>query len=165
MPGITLCRSDVAITAHAIDLLEQQVSARLPDPFRQFYLTHNGGVADKDWWQSNDDFEPIRISRFKAIAACEAEDAAQTRYLGGCYVRMTERQVIPTRLLPFASDDGGNFFCLDLIDGSVSFFANDVYDPDLTPAQNHLNAQRWLAASFEAFIAGLQDEAAIDLDY
>ena len=76
---------------------------------------------------------------------------------------MVQRNVIPQTILPFAIDDGGNFVCLDLVDGCVCFYATDAYDPDLTTAQNHLNSYRWLANSFPEFLSGLKDESEVDV--
>ncbi|MCY1461963.1 hypothetical protein D9M71_796840 [compost metagenome] len=103
------------------------------------------------------------MKQFKAIARSSAPDATETKYIGGCYLLMTKRQVIPVTILPFAIDDGGNFFCLDMVDGAVCFFATDTYDFDLTPSENHVNAYRRLADSFEDFLSGLKDESEVDL--
>jgi hypothetical protein len=66
-------------------------------------------------------------------------------------------------LLPCAIDDGGNFFCLDLTDGNVYFYATDSFDSDSSFAANHAKAYRWLASSFTAFVEGLKNESEIDL--
>lgn len=87
----------------------------------------------------------------------------ETKYIGGCYLALTSRQVIPATILPFAIDDGGNFFCLDLVEGCVCFFAVDGYDPDLSAAVNHVRAYRWLTSSFELFVSGLKGESEVDL--
>lgn len=159
---IKLSRPEIEINNFDLIHLERQISTKLPEAFKNLYLIHNGGVPERDWWDSEDDFEPIRVKRFKAVAKKDASDALETKYIGGCYLAMTARQVIPATILPFAIDDGGNFFCLDLIDGCVCFFAADIYDADLTASENHLKSYRWLAASFEAFLSGLKDEDDMD---
>lgn len=163
MLSVKLSRSESEIKQSDLELLESQVSARLPEAFKQFFLTYNGGVSNKDWWDSEDEYEPIRVKKFKAVAPAGASDASETKYIGGCYLAMTGRQVIPATILPFAIDDGGNFFCLDLVQGGVCFFAVDAYDPDLTASENHLNSYRWLVDSFESFMSGLKDESEIDV--
>lgn len=95
----------------------------MPGDFKAFYMTHNGGGADRDWWGSSDEYAPVRVKKFKAVAACGASDAAETKYLGGCYAVMITKGMIPKTVLPFAIDDGGNFFCLDLTGGNVCFYA------------------------------------------
>ncbi|MCE5995362.1 SMI1/KNR4 family protein [Pseudomonas sp. KCA11] len=160
---IKLSRSEPQINKMDVELLEGQLSVQLPDFFKQFFLKNNGGVPDKDWWDSGDDYEPIRVKRFKAIARVAATDSLDTKYIWSCYQAMTARKVIPATILPFATDDGGNFFCLDLVEGGVCYFATDSYDADLTIAENHLNSYRWLAGSFDDFVSGLKDETEIDL--
>jgi len=161
--SIKLSRSETAIDARDVEALEIQISTQLPESFRQFFLTQNGGVSNRDWWDGDGENEAIRLKRFKAIARSGAQDASDTKYLGGCYTAMTKRQVIPATLLPFAIDDGGNFFCLDLADGCVCFYATDSFDSDLTVTENQVNAYRWLAGTFDDFVSGLKNESDVDL--
>ncbi|MNR21585.1 hypothetical protein D3C85_1384950 [compost metagenome] len=74
---------------------------------------------------------------------------------------MCERQVIPHTLLPFAVDDGGNFFCLDLLSGAVMFYAVDTFRSDVSMAANQVAAQKIIATSFEGFIEGLEYESGL----
>jgi len=163
MLPVKLSRPETKVYVSDFAVLEEQISAKLPDSFRDFYLASNGGVSNKDWWESEGQYEPFRVKRFKAIAQSGASDAMDTKYIGGCYSTMVGRNVIPQTILPFAIDDGGNFVCLDLKDGCVCFYATDTYDPDLTTAQNHLNSYRWLADSFSDFLSGLKDESEVDV--
>ena len=160
--SIKLSRSESAIDVSDVEVLENQISTHFPDSFKQFFMTHNGGVPDRDWWDGDEENEAIRLKRFKAIARSDAQDASDTKYLGGCYKAMTGRKVIPATLLPFAIDDGGNFFCLDLVDGGVCFYAADCFDSDLTITENQLNAYRWLAQTFDAFVSGLKYASDVD---
>lgn len=155
-------KSDPAIGNADIKNLERIVGRSLPDAFKKFYIKCNGGVPSKDWWDSSDEYEPMRIKRFKAIAPENSVNATDTKFLGGCYITMTQKEVIPKTLLPFAIDDGGNFFCLDLVDGNISFYATDSFDSEKSITINQTIAQRWLAISFETFIENLKDEAEID---
>ncbi|MBA1190282.1 SMI1/KNR4 family protein [Pseudomonas entomophila] len=162
MPMITLSRSDPAISASDIAALETQIAARLPASFKRLFLSYNGGVPNKDCWEGDDDHDVIRVKKFKALSPSGAQDASETRYLGGCYALMTERQVVPMTLLPFAIDGGGNFFCLDLADGSVCFYATDAFDPDSSVIENQRHAYRRLAETFDSFLSGLKDESEIN---
>jgi cell wall assembly regulator SMI1 len=163
MGVLQISKSDPKVASSDLESLENEIGHTLPESFKVFYLTHNGGVADRDWWDSGDEYEPIRVKKFKAVAASGALDAAETKYLNGCFAVMVSKKVIPNTLLPFAIDDGGNFFCLDLTDGNVCFYATDSFDSDSSFAANHAKAYRWLASSFAAFVEGLKDESEIDL--
>ncbi|WP_050585726.1 SMI1/KNR4 family protein [Pseudomonas syringae USA007] len=162
MINFTLSKSDSTISDTELKYLESIVGRALPEAFKQFYIKHNGGVPNKDWWDSGDEYEPMRIKKFKSVAYEKSVDAAETKFLGGCYISMTEKKVIPKTLLPFATDDGGNFFCLDLADGNICFYATDSFDPEKSIAVNQSEACRWLAKSFEVFIRDLKDETEID---
>ncbi|SEI46981.1 SMI1/KNR4 family protein [Pseudomonas sp. NFR16] len=156
-------KSGTAIEDFDLIELQKVIRHELPDSFKKFFLKNNGGVPDRDWWDSGDEYEPIRVKKFKSVAVAGADDAGETKYLGGCYLAMTSREVVPQTLLPFAIDDGGNFFCLDLSDGNVCFYAIDAFDSDSSFSTNHARAYRWLAASFEAFINGLVNESEVDI--
>lgn len=162
MPMITLSRSDPPISASDIAALEAQIAVRLPASFKHLFLSYNGGIPDRDCWEGDDGHEVIRVRKFKALSRSDAQDASETRYLGGCYALMTERQVVPMTLLPFAVDGGGNFFCLDLADGSVCFYATDSFDPDSTVVENQRHAYRRLAETFDSFLSGLKDESEVE---
>jgi cell wall assembly regulator SMI1 len=163
MALIKLSKSEPTVYRSDLEFLESSIGHRLPESFKAFYLEQDGGVSDKNWWDSGDEYEPVRVKKFKSVAVSGADDAADTRFLGGCYVAMTSKDVIPQTLLPFAIDDGGNFFCLDLTDGNVCFYATDSFDPESSFSANHAKAYRWLASSFEVFVKGLKDESGIDI--
>ena len=78
--------------------------------------------------------------------------------IDGCYVSMLDRQVIQKNLFPFANDWGGNFFCLDLDNYSIVYFATDSFDEYLTMQENHIKLQRYLTNSFSIFVNGLVTE-------
>jgi cell wall assembly regulator SMI1 len=163
MGALQMSKSDPKVNGSDLELLEAELGHALPESFKVFYLTHIGGVSDRDWWDSADEYEPIRVKKFKAVAPSGALDVLETKYLGGCYAVMTTKEVIPKTLLPFAIDDGGNFFCLDLTDGNVCFYATDSFESGSSYAANHAKAYRWLTSSFSAFVEGLKDESEIDL--
>lgn len=106
------------ISAADLDALQQELGYRLPEAFRAHYLRWNGGAPALDWIECAALFEPVRINSFKFVqpAGCSSGSSAD---LVGCYRLMRERDLIPAHLLPFAYDDGGNFFCLDMRSGAV----------------------------------------------
>ncbi|EPE7491968.1 SMI1/KNR4 family protein [Cronobacter universalis] len=149
---------EVSINNADIERLEAQVAYKFPDSFVNHYLKYNGGVPEKSWWDSEDEFEPIEIADFKAIktAASDGKNASST--INGCYNLMISRQVIPNSLIPFGNDWGGNFFCINKNDDSVVFYAVDAFDDELSLEDNHNNLQRKLSPTFEEFINSLRSE-------
>ena len=69
---------------------------------------------------------------------------------------MRAKNVIPDFFLPFAWDPGGNFFGLDLHDGTVAYFATDMYDPTFSEVENYNKGKRTVARSFENFLQILE---------
>jgi hypothetical protein len=162
MKKLVMQTSAEKLSAGDIEALEGLVKYRLPEGFKDFYLKSNGGVPERSWVVTDDDYEPLQIVDFKCIAKRTAVDFSDTGYIGGCYSAMLSRNVIPSILLPFGSDDGGNFFCLDLIRGAVVFYAVDIFRPEFSSAANHLAAQRVVAPSFLSLLDGLEWESGLD---
>jgi len=159
---LKLLKSDALITESEFKALEAAVSYQFPADFKALYLKFNGGSPDRAAWAEDENYEPIIIRRFKSIARFGATDSSETRYIGGCYQRMVQRDVIPPHLVPFANCLANNFICLDKLSGRVIYFAVDVFQPDIAMCLNHVNAQKYLSASFEAFISSLVDEDEVD---
>ncbi|EOY8403761.1 SMI1/KNR4 family protein [Enterobacter asburiae] len=137
---------------------EEKLSITLPDDFVSHYLQFNGGISEKSWWDGDEDFEPIEMAAFKPFAYNSQTNNAPESLIDGCYISMVDREVIPKNLLPFANDWGGNFFCLDLDNYSIVYFATDSFDEDLTMQENHRKLQRYLTNSFANFVNGLVAE-------
>jgi len=98
------------------------------------------------------------MAAFKQFAYNSQTNNAPESLIDGCYISMVDREVIPKNLLPFANDWGGNFFCLDLDNYSIVYFATDSFDEDLTMQENHRKLQRYLTNSFANFVNGLVAE-------
>ncbi|WP_268796879.1 SMI1/KNR4 family protein [Pseudomonas huanghezhanensis] len=158
MQVFVLMQPEKEIEPSSIATLEKAVGFKLPASFIELYLKFNGGIPNRSWVVTEDGYEPMQISDFKPICFDGAENASDTGFIEGCYKLMCERQVIPHTLLPFAVDDGGNFFCLDMLNGSVVFYAVDTFREEVSMAANQIAAQRMVAKSFDQFITELEEE-------
>jgi hypothetical protein len=159
MNEFILISPEKKINEFDICALEKSTGFKLPPSFSRLYLKFNGGSPNKSWVITNDEYEPMQIADFKFIHPEGSEGENETRFIVGCYRLMCDRQIIPHTLLPFAVDDGGNFFCLDMLNGSVMFYAVDTFREDVSMAANQIAAQRLIAKSFEEFIESLEEES------
>lgn len=146
---------NLALTAADLDHLESVIGKKLPASFRNQYLTYNGGAPKRTYWQNEDFEEPVEVSVFKPIAHGESTVLST-------YQLMLEKKVLPAYLLPFANDWGGNFFCLNLDSGAVSYFTTDTFDSDLSPEENHAESEKPVCSNFLRFVQGLIDEEDVD---
>lgn len=151
----TFSGSNPAITAADVDHLESVIGKKLPAPFRNHYLKYNGGTPERTYWQADDFEEPVEVSVFKPIVGGESTVLST-------YQLMLKKKVLPEHLLPFANDWGGNFFCLNLDTGAVSYFTTDTFDSDLTPEENHAQSETPVCSNFLRFVQGLIDEEDVD---
>lgn len=162
MKNFKLSNSGPSIAESDIEWLEAHLEFKFPETFRRIYLLTNGGTPSREIWAEDESYEPIRVEDFKFIASAGAIDEKDTKYIGGCFDFLLKKNVLPSRLVPFAVDEAGNFICLDKSSGEVVYFAVDVFQPDIDMHINHINAQRVLSASFDEFIMSLVDENDIE---
>ncbi|KAF6686149.1 SMI1/KNR4 family protein [Pseudomonas sp. EKM23D] len=146
---------ETAITPADLDELESVIGKKLPTAFRNHYLTYNGGMPERPYWESEDFFDPIEVASFRPIAYGEPT-------LLSTYQLMLKKKVIPSHLLPFADDLGGNFFCLNLDSGGISYFTTDTFDSELSPEENHAESEKPVCSNFLRFVQGLVDETDVD---
>ncbi|NWA27357.1 SMI1/KNR4 family protein [Pseudomonas gingeri] len=153
----TFSNDEAAISPADLDNLESVIGKRLPIPFRDHYLRYNGGVPERTYWLGENFDEPLEVAAFKAIANVSST-------LLSTYQSMLKKQVIPPHLLPFANDWGGNFFCLNLDSGAISYFTTDSFDSNLSPDENQVRAEKSVCSNFTRFVQGLIDEENLDED-
>ncbi|WP_338522070.1 SMI1/KNR4 family protein [Pseudomonas batumici] len=151
----TFSNDEAAISPADLDHLESVIRKKLPAPFRDHYLRYNGGVPEQTYWLSDAFDEPLEVAAFKPLA-----NASST--LLSTYQSMVKKQVVPAYLLPFANDWGGNFFCLNLDSGAISYFTTDSFDSDLSPGENQVRAEKPVCSNFTRFVQGLIDEESLD---
>lgn len=146
---------ETAITPADLDELESVIGKKLPTAFRNHYLTYNGGMPERPYWASEDFFDSIEVASFRPIAYGEPT-------LLSTYQLMLKKKIIPSHLLPFADDLGGNFFCLNLDSGGISYFTTDTFDSELSPEENHAESEKPVCSNFLRFVQGLVDETDVD---
>ncbi|HEM7889322.1 MULTISPECIES: SMI1/KNR4 family protein [Burkholderia cepacia complex] len=154
------CASGISVVD--FENVEKDLGYTLPVAFRVQYLASNGGNPVNALFKNEDCGEPLEVVGFYPIkyntSAYETKDSLLLEH----YRVMFGRGVIPANLLPFAHDPGGNFFCIDMSDGEVVFYATDALDPDLSAEENHAAVQIVLASSFESFMNQLSGDANFD---
>lgn len=152
------------INASDFDNVEKELGYKLPIEFREHYLANNGGNPTDTLFLRDDDEENFEVVGFYPIKyntlAYETKDSLLVEH----YEAMLSRDVIPVNLLPFAHDPGGNFFCINMENGSVVFYATDAFDPSASAQENHLAAQIELTNSFDMFMQHLSHDSSLDSD-
>ncbi|UZE23726.1 SMI1/KNR4 family protein [Pseudomonas sp. B21-056] len=151
----TFSNDITAVTPADLDHLESVIGKKLPAPFRDHYLKYNGGVPERTYWVSGEFDEPLEVAAFKPIAGSDSTVLST-------YHLMLKKQVLAPHLLPFANDWGGNFFCLNLDSGAISYFTTDTFDSDLSPEENQAESEKLVCSNFLRFVQGLIDEEDLD---
>ncbi len=138
----------------ALGAFEGEIGSRLPDEYRTFLLRHNGGVPDPACFLAPDDpfEEGSERSERELFCLFALHDGAWNddtpEGSRGFPLQEAWRDLVAERgerdLLPVGRDLSGNYVCVGLLDGSVSF-----YDHDYEVAVP-------LGEGFEAFLAALR---------
>jgi hypothetical protein len=131
--------------------VEEQLGITFTDEFKEHYLKYNGGYPLKSFLLWPDDGAKTRINHFFSIKY-DGFSRLETAYEN---LFITE-QILPEGFLPFAVDDGGDYFCISTLPqyfNQVFFFDMHHYDPDRIDGYI-----TFISASFREFIENLVDE-------
>lgn len=128
--------------------MEATLGFALPQQFKAFYLRHDGGVPSRAYVfaEAIEDF--IEINIFSSLW----HKLPNRETIEEDYQDLTSRKVLPACYLPFATDWGGNLFCLQLATQQVVFILMDLgeFTEDCVSP---------LTLSFDAFLDSLVSAA------
>ncbi|MFA6245827.1 MAG: SMI1/KNR4 family protein [Mucilaginibacter sp.] len=130
---------------------EEQLGISFTNEFKEHYLKYNGGYPVKSFFLWPDDGAKTRINHFFSIKY-DGFSRFETAYEN---LFITE-QILPQGFLPFAVDDGGDYFCISILPqffNQVFFFDMHHYDPGWIEEYVTL-----ISESFKGFIDNLVDE-------
>lgn len=101
-----------AITNEDFSYLEKKYNAQFPDEFKEFYSKNNGAdiylCQFKDVYEVNS-FLPLRGDwSIESVKDDELSDG-----------------IIPINMIPFADDEGGDFYYINLIDKAIYLIRSD----------------------------------------
>jgi len=134
------------LDAARLAAFEAQVGAKLPDEYREFLLTHNGGELSPDELVLPGETEPFS-SLAGPLFGLHDGPSALDEVWENCDGE------VPPELLAFAQDVGGNLLCIGIRGesrGRVYFWDHDGADPGADePGWDNVTP---LARSFGAFL-------------
>ena len=130
--------------------IENELDISFTKDFKEHYLENNGGYPVKRYFLWPDEAK-TRINHFFSI---KYEGFSQ---LEAAYDNLfITEQILPFGFLPFASDDGGDFFCISTLPDSYNkVFFCDMHHYDEEVIENYITP---ISNSFKEFIENLVDE-------
>jgi hypothetical protein len=127
--------------------VENELNIKLSEDFKTHYLRYNGGYPKKSkfLWEDGD---TTRINAFLSIK----HEGIVSMELTYKYL-VLEENYLPEKIMPFALDDGGNFFCVSFRDHDYDhiYYSNDDHY-NVNDNEEHLVL---LTISFGVFIDNL----------
>ena len=133
-----------AITIEDIQQAELFMGVTLPEELKAIYMKNNGGHSICNLFELNKN--GYKVNEFLTIKY--GSDTIEETYKDV----FLENVDMPSQLVPFASDAGGDYFCIDIAKetyGRVVFFESEYYE-------NLSRAMIELAGSFSEFISKLK---------
>ncbi len=133
------------LTDEDLAAVEAHIGRPIPPDLAAHYRVFNGGVPRRRFFMirgegvvaSVQQFEPMRYARYQGEALFE--DTVKSL--------VSEKKLIPPSLLPFAINEGGDFYCIDVNTQCIYFYAMDTDSPE--------KAVRLIADSLRGWIDGM----------
>lgn len=147
MPELSDCSA--SLTKEDIKNFEAGLSVKIPAAMRNFYLKFNGGMPSPYCFQPQDeDLDWVEIKAFFPIK--ERTNAFET--IEVIAKDMWGRNLMPSNLLPFAMDSGGNYYALNLKNKKIYYYLIDEWDDNVSRENNFETCTCYIAQSFNYFI-------------
>ena len=141
-----------ALTLDDIRRAADETGVTFPESVVALYMRVNGGVPINPRWTNDANVDTL-VNEFLPVRYPTADG----RTLESTCRRMRAQGVLDDDLVPFAVDDGGNFFCFEAA-GPICFTATDTWRDGLTPAENRVRSRIHIAGSMEEFLDRLAPE-------
>jgi len=125
--------------------LEAQIGLALPPDVRAHYSTFNGGEPENYLYVTGKD--RYVVQEFFSIRYGKPGHNIEDNYRE----LARNEKIIPNRLVPFAIDPAGDFYCFDSVTGHISIFRSENL-PDLQKCIT------FLANSMSDFVEGLVED-------
>ena len=141
-----------------IQKAEEALGLQIPPPLRSHYGYCNGGQPANRKWVASDEPEQGEDELYYIVATFFPLQDEEDLDVLETYTDGVEEGYLPVDFLPFARDQGGNFFCVDLKSGRVVWYVLDTWDEERTADENAVAATTPIADDFETFVEGLVEE-------
>ena len=135
------------LTEQELRSFEQKFNIVMPKNIKEYYLTYNGGLPEKDLFKQNEKCT-FFVNYFLPIMSPDGLSVEKVLFL------LNDEKTFPSWLIPFANDESGNFFCYSLRkqDNGAIYYYNHEFEYGESP-EDHIT---FLTDSVLKFINGLQ---------
>jgi len=144
------------ITEKDLRHVEQKFKFKYPEEVREHFLMYNGGYPKKAVF-NGEGRSTYEVNYFIPIKSKDVEDIRKVLEL-----LRDEEDIIPSWLIPFADDIGGDLFCFSTreIDNGAIYYYSHEFDYGENP-EEHIT---YLAGSLKEFINALVEDEEADID-
>jgi cell wall assembly regulator SMI1 len=140
------------LTISDIRKVEKSINIIFPNDLVNLYLQYNGGEIDNDKYLYVDDYNDVDVS-IKTFMPMKYKRNENDVLLEEDYrLFAIEKKLIPLSHIPFAIDDGGYPYSININDNKI--YIGYIEDYDGTPE----STIRFIANSLTEFIDGIKTE-------
>ena len=153
MKRLKFINCDKKISTTEIESVENKYNFKYPEEIKKHYLKCNGGYPNKELYEY--DGEEYKINYFLSIGN-------KVNSFEKIYELLRSDDVFPSWLIPFADDEGGNFFAFSVLEkdyGSIYYYSHEFElgeDPALYVKK--------ISDNFSSFLSNLKMEEEDDTD-
>ena len=149
-----------APTEDMVGGIEEYFELKLPQPYRRFLLTCNGGVPSRAMWKNRK--ATIEVSYFYSLHENHDRRGDLAEEL---HHFKLEGMFMPKNLIPIAADPHGNRVCLSVRGkdrGKVYFWDHEEASEEELENPHDYKDVELVAKSLDAFFAGLKCRRIVD---
>ena len=162
--NFSMKKNDKKLSDSDFSEIESKLGYVFPQSFKEFYFKWNGGIPNKTVFVDNKcEYLDIEISRFIPMRYATPFKNDPEFTLEGRAICGWAEQTLPSHLIPFAIDWGGNYICLNKKDDSIVYYVFDTYCKKSTLEENFEGNSKYLCNSFEYYLSHLEDSSYFDI--
>lgn len=144
-----------SITKRDIEELELKLKIEIPQSMKLFYLKNNGGIPSNNLFiPQNKKLDVVEINLFLPIKYDDCNIKSISTNTMDCW----EQKTLPSGLVPFAIDSGGNFYSINVSNKKIYYCLMDQWDNKKTNEMNYKQNIVQIAQSFKYFVDNLFSE-------
>ena len=136
-----LTQSGPKLTDSDLDAVESAIGQPLPTELRELYRRYNGGRPERRCFYDEKGGEHA----IHGFLIMRHRRSAVTPLFEETLERLKSKSLIPSALLPIATNEGGDYYVLNIDDGKISFLSMDY-------ATEPARALRHVANSLKEFL-------------
>lgn len=145
-----------SLNAEDFNNIEHKLQKKIPTSIKNHYLNFNGGYPNKSLFTDEDEVLEIEIMDFIPFLYAKEFGNDPVFTIEGRTSICWKKNEIPSYLLPFAMDWGGNYIAYNLQNNQIYYYVTDSWSEEINIEENFIKNSQLIANNFKDFLQNLQ---------